>query len=152
MDVSGVRCEGAHRYSTGSLRGAMKASFGDGNEPQGTIEGGEFLYNLCNLLGSCQFSSLVARRLQNHILFGPRGKQVAFKPVEGYILFRPSLLACACSHRCQWNNNTNVVQVCGCQIILGQLEWRHLCLHLYPPTWWSQSNSSNMLFTFFLFS
>jgi hypothetical protein len=40
----------------------------------------------------CQFSSTVTRRLQNHIRFRSREKQVALKPVEGYIRFRPRLL------------------------------------------------------------
>jgi hypothetical protein len=40
----------------------------------------------------CQFSSTVTRRLQSHIRSCPREKEVALKPVEGYISFRPPLL------------------------------------------------------------
>jgi hypothetical protein len=165
----------------------------------------------------CQFWSTVSRRLQNHIRFHPREKQVALKPVEEYIRFRPPLLfmfaspstvpipvaarskVWACWDRmfesrrgheclflvsvmccggsglcdgmitrpeesyrmwsvwvCSWSlDNEEVlahyglsrheikypfqweqyqgVQVCGCQTILGQLEWRKLYFHPYSP-------------------
>ena len=40
----------------------------------------------------CQFSYMVTRRLRNHMLFRPREKRVAVKPVEGYVRLRPPLL------------------------------------------------------------
>ena len=40
----------------------------------------------------CQFSSTANRRLQNDIPFPLRDKQLAVRPAEGYIRFRPRLL------------------------------------------------------------
>jgi len=48
-------------------------------------------YSCCSR--GCQFASTATRRLRNHILFRQRDKQVALKPAEGYISFRPRLSA-----------------------------------------------------------
>lgn len=39
----------------------------------------------------CYFSSTVTRRRQDHILYRARDKQIALKPFEGFVRFRPRL-------------------------------------------------------------
>jgi hypothetical protein len=71
----------------------------------------------------CQFSSTATHRLQNHNRFRPRDKKLTLSPVEGCIRFHRRLLFLFASSSIK--TTIPGVQVCGCKIILGQLEWRN---------------------------
>jgi hypothetical protein len=68
----------------------------------------------------CQFSSTATRRRQNHTRFRLRDEQVTLSPVEGCIHFRQRLLFLFASSSIK--TTIPGVKVCGCKIILGQLE------------------------------
>ena len=82
----------------------------------------------------CQFSSTATRRRRNQILFRQREKQVALKPAEGCIRFRPRLLFMSASRIIK--TAISSFQVCTA-VIRGQLEWRNFVFtriqqHVWP--------------------
>jgi len=68
------------------------------------------------------------------------GRSQAFRRV--YLSFTTAVI-----HVCipVIKTNTEMPRVCGCKIILGHLEWRHLCFNPTPPKCCNQSSSKTLL-------